>query len=81
MVNQFDWTTQPGSTITVTDQGGTNLPGNVVIGSDSFLSNFTLGGDSSGTKAVGNVASHEVSIFDNAGNELATGAVYGMAEQ
>ena len=81
VVNQFDWTTQPGSTITVTDQGGSNLPGNVVIGSDAFLSNFTLGGDSSGTKAVGNVASHEVSIHDNAGNELATGAVYGMAEQ
>ena len=79
-VNGYDWTSQAGSTVSVTDQGGTNLPNNLVIGSDAFLSNFTLGGDSSGTNAVGNVASHEVSIFDNAGNELATGAVYGMAE-
>ncbi|MBL6672577.1 MAG: FecR domain-containing protein [Alphaproteobacteria bacterium] len=80
-VNGFDWTAQAGNSVTVTDQGGSNLPGNIVIGSDAYLSNFTLGGDSSSTNAIGNVASHELSIFDNAGNELATGSVHGMAQQ
>lgn len=80
-VNGFDWTAQPGNSVTVTDLGGSSLPGNIVIGSDAFLSNFTLGGDSSGTSAIGNVASHELSIFDSAGNELATGSVHGMAKQ
>jgi hypothetical protein len=57
-VNGFDWTAQAGNSVTVTDQGSSNLPGNIVIGSDAYLSNFTLGGDSSGTSAIGNVASH-----------------------
>ena len=34
-VNGFDWTAQAGNSVTVTDQGGSNLPGNIVIGSDA----------------------------------------------
>ena len=70
--------------MTVTDTGS-GVPGSVVIRNDAFLSNFALASDAVDSSSVGNIASHELSIFKpNNGaepTELATGTVHGMGAQ
>lgn len=83
-VNQIDWTSVSGNSMTVTDQGS-GIPGTLVIRNDAFLSNFALGSDASDAASIGNIASHELTIEKpNNGadpTELATGTVHGMASQ
>ena len=81
MTNSIDWTATPGNSMTLTNQGGGSLPGNIVIRNDAFLSNFVLGDDSAGTSSVGNIASHEITIETPMNDELAAGTVHGMAAQ
>ena len=81
MTNSIDWTATPGNSMTLSNQGGGSLPGNIVIRNDAFLSNFVLGDDSGGASSIGNIASHEITIETPMNDELATGTVHGMAEQ
>ena len=84
MVNRVDWSSVSGNSMTVTDTGS-GVPGSIVIRNDAFLSNFALSSDTVDSSSVGNIASHELSIFrPNNGaepTELATGTVHGMGAQ
>ena len=83
-VNTVDWSSVSGNSMTVTDTGS-GVPGSIVIRNDAFLSNFALASDTVDSSSVGNIASHELSIFrPNNGaepTELATGTVHGMGAQ
>ena len=83
-INQVNWTTVNGNSMTVTDQGS-GIPGSLIFRNDAFLSNFTLGNDEASASKVGNIASHELTIERPvAGDdpaELATGTVHGMVTQ
>ena len=83
-VNTVDWSSVSGNSMTVTDTGS-GVPGSIVIRNDAFLSNFALASDAVDSSSVGNIASHELSIFrPNNGaepTELATGTVHGMGAQ
>ena len=81
MYNQIDWTTDNSNSVTLTNQGGGNLPGSIVIRSDAYLSNFVLGGDDSAAASTGNIASHEVNIEKPDGTQIADGTVHGMGAQ
>ena len=81
MYNQIDWTTDNSNSVTLTNQGGGNLPGSIVIRSDAYLSNFVLGGDDSAAASTGNIASHEVNFEKPDGTSIAEGTVHGMGAQ
>ena len=65
----------------LTDQSGNGLPGNLVLHSDAYLSNFALGADASSVDSVGNIASHEINFRKPDGTKIADGTVHGMGSQ
>ena len=80
-INRLDWTSVTGAASSVTDQGGTNLPGNIVFVSDAYLANVVVGDQGNTTSSTGSIAGHDLQILDASGNELATATVIGMASQ
>lgn len=80
-VNRINWTSDAANNVTLTDQSGSGLPGNLALHSDAILSNFALGSDAGSTDSIGNIASHELNFRKPDGTRIAEGTVHGMGSQ